>query len=169
MTLSASLSTFSGQNFGAGKYDRVYSGYKISLLIMTVLTVFLVLAMQLFGSAITSLFVSDSDVIMLGAMGLKITSLFYFALGMIYVVRGVLTGMGDAVFPLFNGIVEVIGRFTIPLLLTSYLGFRETGIWWSTGVIWLISGLTAWIRYAFYRSSYFRGAPPKTAKTQIGG
>lgn len=169
MTLAASLSTFSGQNFGARKYDRVYTGYKTALLIMTALTVVLMLIMQLFSNAITSLFVSDSDVIVLGAKGLKITSLFYFALGMIYVVRGVLTGMGDAFFSLFNGIVEVIGRFTIPLLLTSYLSFGEAGIWWSTGIVWLISGLTAWIRYVFYRSSYSPGALPKAAKTQLGG
>ena len=67
MTLAASLSTFSGQNFGARKYDRVYTGYKTALLIMTALTVVLMLIMQLFSNVITSLFVSDSDVISLGA------------------------------------------------------------------------------------------------------
>ena len=103
--------------------------------------------MQLFGKAIASLFVSDYEVIMLGARGLKITSLFYLALGMIYVIRGVLTGIGDAFFSLFNGIVEVIGRFTVPVLLTSYLGIGESAIWLATGIVWLLSGVTAWIRY----------------------
>lgn len=86
----------------------------------------------------------------LGAIGLRITSLFYLALGMIYVIRGILTGIGDAFFSLFNGIVEVIGRFTIPALFCSYLGFGEAGIWISSGVVWLISGVTAWIRYLTY-------------------
>ena len=81
-----------------------------------------------------------------GAKGLKITSLFYLALGMIYVVRGVLNGIGDAFFALFNGIVEVIGRFTIPLILTQYLGMGAIGIWVASGVVWFLSGSTAWLR-----------------------
>ena len=146
-TLGASLSTYCGQNYGAKKLDRVYMGYKKGLFIMVVLTSAMMLVMQLFGGAITSLFVSDPDVIALGALGLRITSAFYLALGMIYVVRGVLTGIGDAFFALFNGIVEVIGRFTVPLLLTKYMGLGEAGIWFSTGVVWVLSGGTAWLRY----------------------
>ncbi len=149
-TLSASLSTYSGQNFGAKRNDRVYSGYKAGLIIMLILSGILIISMQLFGRAITSLFVTDEDVIVLGALGLKITSLFYITLGMIYVVRGVLTGIGDAFFSLFNGIVEVIGRFTVPVILTSYMGFGEKGIWLSSGVVWVISAITAWIRYKTY-------------------
>ncbi|MCR4642774.1 MAG: MATE family efflux transporter [Lachnospiraceae bacterium] len=146
-TLGLSLSTFCGQNFGAGQYERVYTGYKKGMQIMFVLTLGMMLMMQLFGGVITSLFVTDEAVIELGALGLRITSLFYLALGMIYVVRGVLTGVGDAFFALFNGIVEVIGRFTIPVLMTAYLGFGETGIWISSGLVWLLSGVTAWMRY----------------------
>lgn len=149
-TLSASLSTYSGQNYGAKRNDRVYSGYKAGLIIMLILSGILIISMQLFGRAITSLFVTDEDVIALGALGLKITSLFYITLGMIYVVRGVLTGIGDAFFSLFNGIVEVIGRFTVPVILTSYMGFGEKGIWLSSGVVWVISAITAWIRYKTY-------------------
>jgi len=125
---------------------------------MITLTAFLMLLMQFFGSTLISFFVSKEDdiapqVIELGAKGLKITSLFYLSLGLIYVVRGVLTGLGDAFFALFNGIIEVIGRFTIPFLITSYLGYGEAGIWLASGFVWLLSGVTAWIRYkAYFRS-----------------
>ena len=149
-TLGASLATFSGQNYGAKEYKRVYTGYIKGLLIMVVLTSAMILVMQLFGGTITGLFVTDEDVIRLGAMGLRITSLFYFALGLIYVVRGVLTGVGDAFFALFNGIVEVIGRFTLPILMTRYMGMGATGIWVSAGVVWVLSGVTAWMRYRSY-------------------
>ena len=146
-TLGASLATFCGQNYGARKNDRVYLGYKKGLLIMAVLTSVMILVMQLFGGAITSLFVTDPKVIELGRTGLRITSLFYLALGLIYVVRGVLTGVGDAFFALFNGIVEVIGRFTLPILMTKYMGMGSTGIWVSAGVVWVVSGVSAWWRY----------------------
>ena len=149
-TLGMSLSTYCGQNFGAKKYDRVYTGYKKGLVMMAILSCVLLLVMQFFGGAITSLFVSEKEVIELGMMGLKLTSLFYFTLGMIYVVRGVLTGTGDAFFALFNGVVEVIGRFTIPIILTSYLGMGPKGIWLSAGIVWAVSGVTAWLRYYFH-------------------
>ena len=71
-------------------------------------------------------------------------------LGVIYVVRGVLTGTGDAFFALFNGAIEVVGRFTIPILMTSYFGMGAKGIWLSTGIVWAISGVTAWLRYYFH-------------------
>ncbi len=150
MTLGASLSTFSGQNYGAKRNDRVYAGYKSGISIMVLLSLILILGMQLFGRTLTSLFVTDTAIIELGAKGLRITSLFYMALGLIYVVRGVLTGIGDAFFALFNGIVEVIGRFTIPIFMCSYLGFGSTGIWLSAGVVWFLSGITAWFRYLGY-------------------
>ncbi|MCR5788355.1 MAG: MATE family efflux transporter [Lachnospiraceae bacterium] len=160
MTLAASIATFSGQNFGAKRNDRVYAGYRTGIIIMISFTVLLMFVMQLFGKAITGLFVSDREVITLGAKGLKITSMFYLALGMIYVVRGVLSGIGDAFFSLFNGVVEVIGRFTIPLLMTSYLGYGEAGIWLSSGIVWIISGVTAWIRYlTYFRSKVEYNAP----------
>ncbi len=147
MTLATSVSTFSGQNYGAKRNDRVYSGYRTGTVIMIVLTAILVFIMQFFGKAITGLFVSDEAVILLGATGLKITSFFYFALGMIYVIRGVLTGMGDAFFAFYNGIVEIIGRFTIPVFLTTVLGFGAEGVWLSSGLVWVLSGVTAWIRF----------------------
>jgi Na+-driven multidrug efflux pump len=157
-TLSASIATFCGQNYGAGKLDRVNAGYKKGLLIMACLTVVMVVSMQLFGGTITSMFVSDAEIIALGALGLKITSVFYLALGMIYVVRGVLNGIGDAFFALFNGIVEVIGRFTIPMLLTQYMGMGATGIWLASGIVWFLSGFTAWLRLLTnFTAKYKRG------------
>jgi len=149
-TLSASLSTFCGQNYGAGKHKRVLEGYRKSLVMMAVFTIIMVPVMQLFGRQITSIFVSDPAVIEMGAAAMKISSLFYIFLGLIYVVRGTLNGVGDAFFALINGVVEVIGRFVVPIALTSYFGFGVMGIWWSVGIVWFFSGATAWLRYLKY-------------------
>ncbi|MCR5031464.1 MAG: MATE family efflux transporter [Lachnospiraceae bacterium] len=157
-TLSLSLSTFTGQNYGAKRYDRVVKGYRKGLLIMVILTGILTLMIQLGATTLVSLFVTETSVIEMGAMGLRITSLFYLALGMINVVRGLLNGLGDAFFALFNGVIEVIGRFTIPLLMTSYMGLAEPGIWISCGVVWVLSGGTAWIRYITYTKELRKNA-----------
>lgn len=150
-TLSAALSTYCGQNYGAKKNDRLFEGYKKCMLLMASFTLLMLPIMQLFGKEITSLFVKEPEVIAMGARALQVSSLFYIFLGLIYVVRGVLNGVGDAFFALLNGIVEVIGRFTVPIILTSFSAIGLWGIWWSVGIVWFISGFTAWLRYVWFK------------------
>lgn len=150
-TLSAALSTYVGQNFGAKKMSRVKEGFKKSLLIMVLFSILMLPVMQIFGEDIVRIFVDDPVVISMGAKALRISSLFYVMLGMIYMVRGILNGMGDSFFAIINGIVEVIGRFTVPVFLTTIAFIGLWGIWWSVGVVWAISGITAWIRYVNFK------------------
>lgn len=151
-TLGSSLSTYCGQNYGAKKNDRVVLGFRKSMLIMFVFTLIMLPFMQFLGKPIVSIFVDDKEVIEMGAKALKITSWFYVFLGVIYVVRGVLNGIGDAIFAFINGVVEVICRLTFPVLMTSMAIFGLWGIWWSVGVTWLLSGLTAYLRYLQYKN-----------------
>lgn len=147
-TLSAALSTFVGQNFGAKKMDRVMQGYRKSMIIMCVFTAVIIPVIQLSGGWLTSLFVEEKpDVVQLGGKALQVTSLFYIFLGIIYMVRGILYGVGDSLFSFINGIVEIIGRVSLPVLLVTALGGNVLGIWWSVGIVWTLAGITAWWRY----------------------
>lgn len=148
-TLSSALSTFCGQNYGAKKNDRVLNGYRKTVLMMLIFTIVMVPLIQIFAEGISAIFVDEVEVINMSAKALRITSYFYVFLGMIYVVRGILNGLGDAFFALFNGIVEVIGRFTVPFILTAIPLFGLWGIWWSVGIVWFVSGFTAWLRYIY--------------------
>jgi Na+-driven multidrug efflux pump len=120
---------------------------------------------QFGGETVMKLFVEDPEIITMGAKALRITSAFYFALGTIYVCRGVLNGIGDAGFSLSNGVVEVIGRIGFPLLLTLFPVIGVWGIWLSAGLTWFISGFFALVRYiAKIRSAAFiaSASPAKT-------
>lgn len=150
-TLGNALSTYTGQNYGAKKKSRILEGYRDGIIIMLVFSALMLVLMQFLGDNIIALFVSESDVIAMGGTALRISSMFYAMLGLIYVVRGVLSGLGDAFFALLNGIVEVIGRFTVPFILTAIPLFGVWGIWWSVGIVWLISAVAAWIRYIQYK------------------
>lgn len=148
-TLSASLSTYTGQNYGARNKKRILKGYHTGMLIMVVFTVIMLPLMQLFGDNIMRIFVNDAEVIAMGATAIKISSLFYVFLGMIYAIRGVLNGLSDSFFAMLNGVVEVVGRFTVPIWLTSIASIGLWGIWWSVGIVWFLSGFTAWLRYIY--------------------
>ncbi|MBO4679883.1 MAG: MATE family efflux transporter [Lachnospiraceae bacterium] len=149
-TMGATLSTFTGQNYGARELDRVKMGHRYGLIIVAIFSLIMLPVMQFFGSDIVSIFVDDEEVIAMGGRAIQISSLFYIFLGVIYSIRGVLGGLGDALFSLINGIVEVIGRFTVPFILTAIPAIGLWGIWWSVGIVWFMAGLSAWIRYRTY-------------------
>ncbi len=149
-TVGATLSTYTGQNFGAHELERVKVGHRLGLIIVAVFSVLMLPIMQFFGSNIVAIFVDDAEVIAMGGRAIQISSLFYIFLGVIYSIRGVLGGLGDAFFSLLNGIVEVIGRFTVPFILTAIPAIGLWGIWWSVGIVWFMAGFTAWLRYRSY-------------------
>ena len=155
-TLGAALSTFTGQNYGANLKDRVKEGYKKSLMIMVIFSIIMLPIMQLFSENIVRIFVDEEPVIVMGAKALRITSYFYVMLGTIYTVRGVLNGLGDSIFALINGIVEVIGRFTVPIILVAIPAIGLWGIWWSVGIVWSLAGITALMRYFSFRNKVLK-------------
>lgn len=146
-SLGTAMSTYSGQNYGANQKDRILLGFRKGLVIMAVYSVALVPVMYLFGNAVSSIFTKDADVLHYAGNALRLTSLFYLALGVIYVIRGILNGVGDAIFAFINGIVEVAGRITIPLLITSPALLGVWGIWVSAGLVWVLSAAACVLRY----------------------
>ena len=150
-SMSMALSTYSGQNIGAGKMYRIRSGFRDSLLAMIAVAGLMFLIMQLFGESLVSMFVHETDVIDLGGRALKITSFFYVFLGIIYVSRGVLNGVGDAFFSFINGIVEIAGRIGLPLLLLSLTAAGVWSIWITAGVTWLLAAFFCILRYISWK------------------
>ena len=136
---------------GAGKTDRIRAGFKDSMLAMIVLSAGMMLIMQLFGNGLVGLFVQEEDVIALGGQALKITSLFYVFLGVIYVTRGVLNGVGDAIFAFINGAVEIVGRVGLPLLLLRFTQIGVWSIWVTAGLTWMLAGVFCVLRYVSWR------------------
>lgn len=145
-SLGTAVSTFAGQNAGAGRYDRVTAGCKVSVKIVVIFSLIMVAVMFLLGDPIVALFVNDPEVIKIGAKGLQITSLMYIGLGMIYVMRGMLNGVGDAAFAMLNGVTEVIGRVGFAWLLMMLPSVGLWGVWYTNGFTWAITGAANVIR-----------------------
>lgn len=146
-SLNAAITTFAGQNAGAGKSDRIKKGFNQTVVVVLIFSLILIPVFYLFGRQIAGFFVSDPEVIEIAYNALKITSLFYFALGMIYVPRGLLNGCGDVAFAMMNGVTEVGGRviFSQLLLLVPALGYWA--VWLTNGLTWTATGLVCLIRY----------------------
>lgn len=148
-SLSNAITTYSGQNIGAGKVDRVRKGFRQGMLIVFLFSLAMIPVMYLGGNAIVSLFVKDDpEVIHMAAKALRITSLCYFGLGMIYVPRGLLNGCGDAAFSMINGISEVACRLIYAPLLTKIPAIGFWGIWITAGATWVTTAVVCVLRYA---------------------
>jgi putative MATE family efflux protein len=147
--LQDSLSTFTGQNIGAKKGERVKQGFRSGAIMMAIYAAVMILVMMLFGDVLVKIFIdaSETEIIAFGSKAMRILSCFYLPLGMIYVCRGILNGAGDARFPLISGIAEMTGRVIFPAFLCSLPFLGAWGLWVATGVTWTIVGTTALVRY----------------------
>lgn len=147
-SLGAAIATYTGQNVGAGNIKRVRAGFWSGVLISTAFSVAMLPVAWLGGESIMRFFTHDAQVILEGARGIRITSVFYSALGMIYVTRNVLNGSGDVRFAMLSGFVEVGSRvgFAKPLTLLPSIGMLS--IWYTTGLTWLLTAAVSCIRYA---------------------
>lgn len=146
-SLSSAMTAFTGQNIGAKKHDRVRQGFRVGCLFIAVTSAVMLLVMQLFGRQILGWFVSEDEIIEIGAKALQITSWFYFFLGLIYVVRGTLNGAGDTVYSALNGIIELCCRIGLAYPLTKIPVIGMWGCFLCSGLTWMITGLLSLWRY----------------------
>lgn len=146
-SLGTAMTTYAGQNMGAGKPDRVRKGLRQATLMILAFCLLMVPIFFLLGPQIVRIFVKEQDVIEMGYRALRITSLFYFGLGMIYVPRGLLNGCGDTAFSMINGITEVACRigYSQILLRIPILGYWS--VWITTGLTWITVATVCLIRY----------------------
>ena len=147
MSIGAAVSTFTGQNLGAGNIKRVIKGFNSANVINAIFVAVIMLLFWIFTPQIVSIFGRNEKVLGIAVDGLRITCCFYIFLGTIYTTRNVLNGAGDAMFSLFTGIVECIGRvgFAYPLTLIPFMG--SYGVFYATGITWLLNGLFSLVRY----------------------
>ena len=148
-SLGMALTSYSGQNIGAKKQERVIEGFRKATVIVLCFSLIMLPLYFFFGRYICGIFVKDEAeaVISLGARALKITSPFYFALGMIYVPRAVLNGCGDTGFAMINGLTEVVCRILFSNVLTRIPALDYWGIWVTTGLTWAFTAIVCVIRY----------------------
>lgn len=146
-SMNAAVSTFAGQNIGAGLQKRVIRGYHRSMLVTIGFAVFIAGIFLLLGDQIVGMFVDDPQVIEIGGKALRLSCLFYIALGTIHTTRGLLNGAGDVVYAMINGFVEVIGRIGFAIILVNIPGMGWWAVWTTTCLTWVITALMSLIRY----------------------
>ncbi len=142
------LTTYVGQNLGAGKYDRIKKGVHKGAFMAILTSLVITVVMIVLGRPILSMFISGEPEQVVQVLNIAYQYLFMMAiclwvLYLLHSYRSAIQGLGNTIIPLISGIVELIMRVGVALLLPLVIG--EQGIFyaevfaWSGAVVLLVS------------------------------
>ena len=146
--LGVTLATYCGQNKGARKYDRIAVGLKRGVIISLIYCVFAWAFTNLLGKYIALLFIDSQNtvVIDLAMYYLRIITAFFPFLGVLFVFRNALQGLGYSMLPMTAGITELAARVLAARILVAIIGF--TGVclagpsaWFAADVLLIITAI----------------------------
>ncbi|WP_251137524.1 MATE family efflux transporter [Exiguobacterium sp. s150] len=139
--LNGAIASYTGQNLGARKIDRVHEGYRVTTRIGMLYTGLITLVFLVFPDALIRLFVDDPTTIDIGASYLRIigVSLIFASLEMIG--NGYFSGLGLPKIPATISIVFTVARIPLAILLEPVLGLDA--IWWSMAISSIVKGLVS--------------------------
>ena len=143
-----SLSTFTAQNIGAGRTERVYEGFKVTILIVVIMCLAISGLIFLFGDVFIGAFVdsvADAGVIQVGVEYIRIVSVFYVVMGLMFSAGSVLRGAGDATAFMMGSLSNFVVRIAAAYILAGMIG--SSAIWWSIPMGWGVGLVVNYIRY----------------------
>lgn len=145
-TLGTAIATFCGQNLGAGKYDRIYKGMRVSFFLCFFAAAAAAAICSFGGPYVIGWFIKNpsAEVMSYAMEYLHIISWFMIPLAWIFVYRNALQGLGRGFIPMISGIVELVSRYIVILLCEKPFGytgvcFADPAAWVSTGILLLVT------------------------------
>ena len=121
-SLSLALTTFVGQNLGAGELKRAKAGPRYGLIMGFTVMIIILVPMMIFAPQLTALFNDDKEVIGFGTLFVRLCSPFYVAFVINQVYSGALRGAGDAKNTMFIMLFSFVVFRQIYLFIVSRLG-----------------------------------------------
>ena len=145
--MGSTMATFSGQNLGAGKIERIFKGIKESMFLVIGYDIVACIFMIFFGKYLSLLFVAGNEtgVINDAQQFLICNSIFYFVLGILFVSRNTIQGLGKSALTMLAGGAELVARAFVAFALVGKFGYNAicfaNPIAWFAAIIILIPTL----------------------------
>ncbi len=124
-SLGIAMATFCGQNYGAGKPERIWTGVKAASLMMIVYVAAVAIILWGFSEKFVLLFVdpSETEIIADAALFLHISVSFFPVLGVLCILRYSIQGAGYTKLAMFSGVSEMIARILVSVVAVPLWGF----------------------------------------------
>lgn len=151
--LNRAMRTFVGQNYGAGKIDRIKEGYKIGLFLSTIFGLFTTGLLVIFSEQIFKVFLDEKQALAMGVNYLKIIGYSQVFMCIEIISGASFNGLGKTYIPSIVSIVFTSLRIPLAIYLSgTFLGLN--GVWWTISVSSMIKGLllmTSFLLYSKYK------------------
>ncbi len=141
------FSTFVAQNYGAGKIDRIKKGIKQSLISVVFFCAVISTAVFIFAPNLMSIFVTDYEIIMIGANYLKIEGTFYIGIGILFMLYGYYRAVNKPVMSVILTVISLGTRVLLSIILPKFESIGYIGIWISIPIGWFLADLFGVIYY----------------------
>ena len=153
MTFGITMATYGGQNLGAGRLDRIRQGTRRCVEISTVVNLACAALGAFLGKYLVRLFLSSDNAEELAAATdaaiqyMNTIAVFFVVLGLLFIFRNVLQGVGSTLVPLLAGFIELVMRTAVVFTLPRYIGY--TGVCLANPVAWIGATIPLVIAYLF--------------------
>lgn len=136
--LGSSMATYCGQNYGAGKYDRIRQGMKGVLILGAVWDgIVFILAHTVSPYLIRFITSSDNgEIIYWGTIYLRVDMSFLLVCLFIVILRNCMQGFGDYKTPVLSSFIELVGKLVFTFVFVRMFGYW--GIIWTEPVVWFL-------------------------------
>ncbi|MDR2782969.1 MAG: MATE family efflux transporter [Treponema sp.] len=136
-SFGAAMATYSAQNYGARKIDRIKKGVLCCFAISGTFSVVMGVVCFFAGRYFSSFFLGadQAEATALSHIYLKASGSFYIFLAWLFIARQTLQGLGNSIVPTLAGIMELLMRVFAAILLSGFFGF--TGLCFANPLAWL--------------------------------
>jgi putative MATE family efflux protein len=143
------MATYTAQNYGARKYDRIRQGVIQSSIVSGSFSIIMGILFFFTGNHLAAIFIgSNPGAVRLAHIYLRINGSCYIILAFLFIFRQTLQGLGNSFIPTIAGILELVMRTLAAVLLPSLFGFA--GLCFASPLAWL--GACVPIAIALYLS-----------------
>lgn len=143
MSYSMALTTFTGQNIGAQKYDRVKKGAKTGMIMSILTTICITILLLLLGPNVLAIFSQDQRVIEYGLYMMHVLAPGYIFLAISHALSGIIRGAGVTTIPMvvmvccWCGLRMAWILISVPLFHDIGVVFLGWPITWIASALWL--------------------------------
>lgn len=140
-SLGTAITTFVGQNFGAGHMHRVKKSVNIGLVMYFAFAIVIVTFLMAFQYPLFSIFTDNSTVLDIACTTFSIMAPFYITFGFIEIYSCALRGMGDAIIPMIMTMLGICGfRVLWIIFVFPHYPSMET-ISWNYPISWILTSI----------------------------
>lgn len=156
-SFGTAMTTYTGQNFGARKYDRIETGARQGTIMAVISAATITALILIFGRGLMSIFTNTDTLVETSMRMMRILSVGYVAMGIVQSLSGVMRGAGDTITPMWISVIMTVGlrlpiAYGLAYLTRSadYPKGRPESVFISLLIAWLLGAL---LNYICYRRS----------------